>query len=68
MNFVAFFIVGAQQSSIVSSLTSYYLQLLQEDIRRSFNMIQQMGGSILKEMSSRVTHLIADICTGDKYR
>ena len=31
-------------------------------------MIHHMGGSIKKEMSTKVTHLIANCCGGDKYR
>lgn len=27
-----------------------------------------MGGSIRREMSSKVTHLIANVCGGDKYQ
>lgn len=32
------------------------------------NLIHYMGGSIRKDMSSKVTHLIAAAATGDKYR
>jgi hypothetical protein len=31
-------------------------------------MIHFMGGSIRKEMGSKVTHLIANCCGGEKYR
>ena len=32
------------------------------------NMIHSMGGSIRKEMSGKVTHLIASCCGGEKYK
>ena len=39
------------------------------DINRYMFLIHCMGGSILKETnSSRVTHLVADDCRGEKYR
>ena len=39
------------------------------EIQRYFFLIHSMGGSILKDTnSSRVTHLVADHCRGEKYR
>lgn len=31
-------------------------------------MVHHMGGSIRKEMSAKVTHLIANVIGGDKYQ
>lgn len=39
------------------------------ELTRYFLLIHSMGGSILKDMTtSRVTHLVADSCRGEKYR
>ncbi|KAI4492069.1 hypothetical protein M0802_010077 [Mischocyttarus mexicanus] len=39
-----------------------------DELTRLINMIHNMGGSIRKEMGTKVTHLIANCCGGDKYR
>lgn len=39
-----------------------------DELTRLINMIHHMGGSIRKEAASKVTHLIANCCTGEKYR
>ena len=40
-----------------------------EELHRYFFLIQSMGGSIYKDVStSRVTHLVADNCRGERYR
>ncbi|CAB3248321.1 unnamed protein product [Arctia plantaginis] len=39
-----------------------------EELTYLINLIHYMGGSIRKDMSSKVTHLIAAAATGDKYR
>ncbi|GBP31258.1 Protein ECT2 [Eumeta japonica] len=39
-----------------------------EELMYLINLIHYMGGSIRKDMSSKVTHLIAAAATGDKYR
>lgn len=33
-----------------------------------FQLVHNMGGSVRGEMSSQVTHLIANSCMGDKYQ
>ncbi|XP_011878226.1 PREDICTED: protein ECT2 isoform X4 [Vollenhovia emeryi] len=40
----------------------------EDELRKSANMILSMGGSIRKEMGIKVTHLIANHCSGEKYR
>ncbi|XP_015188034.1 PREDICTED: protein ECT2 isoform X6 [Polistes dominula] len=39
-----------------------------DELTRLINMIHNMGGSIRKEMGTKVTHLIANCCGGEKYR
>ncbi|XP_073980533.1 epithelial cell transforming 2 pebble isoform X2 [Rhodnius prolixus] len=39
-----------------------------EELARLILLIHNMGGSIRKEMSLKVTHLIANCCGGDKYK
>ncbi|KAK9512133.1 hypothetical protein O3M35_000625 [Rhynocoris fuscipes] len=39
-----------------------------EELARLILLIHNMGGSIRKDMSSKVTHLIANCCGGDKYK
>ncbi|KAL0850064.1 hypothetical protein ABMA28_011962 [Loxostege sticticalis] len=39
-----------------------------DELTYLINLIHYMGGSIRKDMSSKVTHLIAAAATGDKYR
>jgi len=39
-----------------------------EKIYSAFKLIQYMGGSVIKEINTRVTHLVADTCLGPKYR
>ncbi|XP_011502842.1 PREDICTED: protein ECT2 isoform X2 [Ceratosolen solmsi marchali] len=39
-----------------------------DELTKLVNMIHFMGGSIRKEMGSKVTHLIANCCGGEKYR
>ncbi|XP_018370707.1 PREDICTED: protein ECT2 isoform X1 [Trachymyrmex cornetzi] len=40
----------------------------EDELRKLANMILNMGGSIRKEMGIKVTHLIANHCSGEKYR
>ncbi|KAL6432610.1 hypothetical protein ACFW04_006870 [Cataglyphis niger] len=40
----------------------------EDELRKLANMVLIMGGSIRKEMGIKVTHLIANHCSGDKYR
>ncbi|XP_025992198.1 protein ECT2 isoform X5 [Solenopsis invicta] len=40
----------------------------EDELRKLANMILSMGGSIRKEMGIKVTHLIANHCSGEKYR
>uniref|UniRef100_A0A1B6G064 Protein ECT2 n=1 Tax=Cuerna arida TaxID=1464854 RepID=A0A1B6G064_9HEMI len=39
-----------------------------EELMRLIQKIHNMGGSIRKEMNSKVTHLVAQRCGGDKYQ
>ncbi|XP_069689585.1 protein ECT2 isoform X4 [Periplaneta americana] len=39
-----------------------------DELNRLINLIHNMGGSIRKDMVSKVTHLIANNCGGDKYQ
>ncbi|KAJ9588187.1 hypothetical protein L9F63_018451, partial [Diploptera punctata] len=39
-----------------------------EELNRMITLIHNMGGSIRKDMVSKVTHLIANNCGGDKYQ
>lgn len=39
-----------------------------DELTRLIIMIHQMGGSIRKDPGSKVTHLIANCCGGEKYR
>lgn len=48
-----------------SYVDNYYTNHFQN---RMINVIHNMGGSIRKDMVSKVTHLIASSCTGEKYR
>ncbi|XP_012533950.1 protein ECT2 isoform X2 [Monomorium pharaonis] len=41
---------------------------IEDELRKLANMILSMGGSIRKEMGIKVTHLIANHCSGEKYR
>ncbi|KAL0123374.1 hypothetical protein PUN28_005721 [Cardiocondyla obscurior] len=40
----------------------------EDELRKLANMILNMGGSIRKEVGIKVTHLIANHCSGEKYR
>ncbi|XP_029174380.1 protein ECT2 isoform X2 [Nylanderia fulva] len=40
----------------------------EDELRKLANMVLIMGGSIRKEMGIKVTHLIANHCSGEKYR
>ncbi|EFN72495.1 Protein ECT2 [Camponotus floridanus] len=40
----------------------------EDELRKLANMVLLMGGSIRKEMGTKVTHLIANHCSGEKYR
>ncbi|XP_072745848.1 uncharacterized protein Pbl isoform X3 [Anoplolepis gracilipes] len=40
----------------------------EDELRKLANMVLTMGGSIRKEMGIKVTHLIANHCSGEKYR
>ncbi|CAH1975798.1 unnamed protein product [Acanthoscelides obtectus] len=39
-----------------------------EELTKLVPLIHHMGGSIRKDMSTKVTHLIANVCGGDKYQ
>ncbi|XP_071452126.1 protein ECT2 [Hetaerina americana] len=39
-----------------------------EDLSKLISLIHHMGGSIRKDLGSKVTHLIANCCGGDKYQ
>ncbi|KAJ8983138.1 hypothetical protein NQ317_014713 [Molorchus minor] len=39
-----------------------------DELTKLVPLIHHMGGSIRKEMSAKVTHLIANVCGGDKYQ
>ncbi len=39
-----------------------------EKVYSAFKLIQYMGGSVIKDINTRVTHLVADTCLGPKYR
>ncbi|KAL6255987.1 hypothetical protein P5V15_013223 [Pogonomyrmex californicus] len=40
----------------------------EDELRKLANMVLNMGGSIRKEVGMKVTHLIANHCSGEKYR
>ncbi|XP_014215681.1 protein ECT2 isoform X3 [Copidosoma floridanum] len=40
---------------------------MKEELTKLVNMIHFMGGSVRKDMSEKVTHLIANCCRGPKY-
>ena len=39
-----------------------------EELKRLADLVHHMGGSIRKDFSSRVTHLVANATSGNKYR
>ena len=46
-----------------------YSKRFKSEIKHCFTLIHRMGGSVIKDVkSTRLTHLVTDVCRGDKYR